>query len=180
MGHSLPAKEEKTIVFSSSSNGEKRSEVLLNLSKAIAREGNKTLLIDFDLRDAELTKLMEIDPAPGVTEAIIGNVPVENCIRKYETNLHVITSGAHSMNPLNLVSPTALEDLIMAVKDTYSFILVDTPSFRYTEDVLNLSKSATGVIFHIHLNKAWAQEVKADLRILKEKGVGILGLAIVE
>lgn len=178
--YSLPAKEDKMIVFTSSSNGEERGDVLLGLSKEIALEGNKTLLIDFDLRDSELTKLMEMDPIPGVTEAIIGSVPVEKCIRKYDTNLHVITSGAHSLNPLNLISPTTLEDLIRTVKDSYRFIFIAAPSFRYREDVLNLSKSAVGVIYNIKLNKAWVQDIKADLSSLKEKDVEVLGLSIVE
>jgi len=103
----------KTIVFTSSSMGEGKTSIVVNLAITMAQVGQKVLLLDGDLRRPIIARLFGIDQVPGFTDVILGNYEWRQVVRtvtdfmmgKFSMeeilktpgmdNLHIITSGSH-------------------------------------------------------------------------------------
>lgn len=177
---SLPGKSCKKIAMTSSSPNEDKSAVLLKLSKKMSSDGNRVLLIDCDLRNSELTKLLNVDRSPGITEIMTGSMNAENAIRQYSSNLHILTCGTRSLNPLSLLKSNELDSLLNTVDENYDFILIDVPSFNYAEETLEICKSSTGIVFLTKLKNAWKQDVVSALHMIDSYGFNILGLIVLE
>lgn len=177
---SLPGKKSKRIALTSSSLNEDKSMVVNKLSRKLSSEGYKVLLIDCDLRDSALSKHLDINISPGVTEIVTGAMNEEIVIRQYSTNLHVLTSGTHSPNPLSLLKSEELKYLLNRVDKNYDIILIDMPPFHYKEDVLAICGFSTGVIFLTKLKSAWKQDVESALNVIYSSGFSILGLIVLE
>lgn len=177
---SLPGNKCKRIVITSASPKEEKSSVLLKLSQMISDEGHKVLLIDCDLRNSGMTSLLKVNPSPGITEIMTGLMNADNVIRQTSANLHLLTCGTRSLNPLSLLKSEELSNLLNRFEENYDFIFIDMPSFDHSEDALEICKISTGVIFLTKLKTAFIQDVESALNTIYSYGFNILGLVVLE
>ncbi len=81
-----------TVVVTSPSPAEGKSLSAANLALAQAHlAGNLTLLADFDFRRPIVHTLFQIDRSPGITDFLLGKVPLHQAIKKVAgTNLYLM------------------------------------------------------------------------------------------
>ena len=95
-----------SMVVTSASPAEGKSLSAANLALAQAHlAGNTTLLADFDFRRPIVHTLFGIDRSPGITDYLLGKVPLHKAIRKIAgTNLYIMPAGEAVINPLELLN----------------------------------------------------------------------------
>ena len=106
--------------------GEGRSWLAATLAAALAELGEKTLLIDADLRSPGLHRLFGAANRQGLAEFLQSD-------RKFSPlaphpNLSLILAGHAGADPLELLSRTRLKELLAASAKKFSAIIVDTPA----------------------------------------------------
>src|SRR5579863_2360704 len=95
-----------SVVVTSPSPAEGKSLSAANLALAQAHlAGNTTLLADFDFRRPIVHTLFGVDRSPGITDYLLGKVPLHQAMRKIAgTNLYIMPAGEAVINPLELLN----------------------------------------------------------------------------
>jgi len=172
-------KKIKTVLFSSSTEGEGTSTVLINFATTLASEGSKVLLVDANLRNPSLHSLFNLEKKNGLTDLLLGKSTLEGVIKKTQTNnLSVITSGIPHSVPFSLYESNSLDSLIEEMKAQFDWVLFDSPPINSYNDSSALAAKMDGVIMVVQAEKTrWEVAQSAKQRIENDK-VKILGAVL--
>lgn len=141
-------KKLKTMVVTSSTPGEGKSTIAVNLAAIIAQSKEKVLLIDCDLRKPNIHSIIGKSNLEGLTNILVGNRVVEEVAYKCEglENLEIITSGPIPPNPAELLGSNRMKMFMAAVKEEYDMVILDTPPIGAVTDSVILSTIVDGLI----------------------------------
>ncbi|MGC8844187.1 MAG: GumC family protein, partial [bacterium] len=90
----------KILLITSSLKGEGKTLVASNLALAYSTGGAKTLLLDCDMRHPGIHHLFNLENDRGLTNVLVGEAKLEECVREVGENLFVLTSGPVPPNPV--------------------------------------------------------------------------------
>jgi capsular exopolysaccharide synthesis family protein len=118
----------KKILVTSSISGEGKSFIAANLAVSLALTGKKVVLVDMDLNNPTLSKILNVEPQAGVTEFLTGEKDPEEIIKVNEEhqNLFFIPSGSLPENPSELLSNGKVKDLIDYLENIFDLVIIDT------------------------------------------------------
>lgn len=171
-------KKVKTIVVTSSVPGEGKSTTCANLAVVMAENGYKTILIDCDQRKSSLHKLFNISNEKGLSDFLVGNIEFSEAVQKTEIpNLNMITSGTKPPNPSELVASEKMKKFIEVLKETYDYIILDTPPVIIVTDAQLISAYADGCVLVVassEVEKAAAVKAKELLKKVNAKILGVV------
>lgn len=166
----------QVLVVASAVSGEGKSTLAARLAFSCARgAGEKVLLIDGDLRAPDLHKFFEIEAAPGLGEALLGEKRPEEVIVDWGHGLHVLPAGGLTMSPHRLFSNGAFHELMAALRQDYDRIVIDVPPVLSAGESLHIAKEADGVLFCARKDVSRVPQVKMACNRLELSGARILG-----
>jgi capsular exopolysaccharide synthesis family protein len=140
----------KTLILTSSVSGEGKTMISINMATAFALGGKKTILLGLDLRKPEIHSDFELNNDKGVVNYLIGEESIEGIINTTKIpNLDLIISGPIPPNPSELLLSDNADKLIRHLKDTYDYIIIDTPPVGLVSDTLELFKYSDAIIYVI-------------------------------
>ncbi|MDC0202013.1 polysaccharide biosynthesis tyrosine autokinase [Flavobacteriales bacterium] len=136
-------KKSKVITLTSSVGSEGKTFCSSNLALIMAAAGYKTILIGADLRKPKTHENFNIDNLSGLSSYLINKSSLSDIIHKTDTdNLSVISSGPVPPNPAELLNSDRMKKLISELKETYEYIILDTPpSGLVTDSVITMKMS---------------------------------------
>jgi len=142
------AQDLKSIVITSSVGKEGKSDIAVNLAAALAKIGERVLLIDANLRNPECHKYFGEENDPGVLDILLGKRSFEETIRFTNIrNLDLLPAGEKVLGFAELLSSQLMAELIEMAKTEYDRIIVDTSSVEEGADAAVLSALCDGVLF---------------------------------
>ena len=176
----------KTILFTSSYPQEGKSFIAANTAITMAELGQKTLLIDTDLRKSVLHAHFNKNIKPGLSE-ILGTITEirnkHNMKIKYSDNdiaeefkdsvsdiismihlttidnLYLITSGSTPQNPSELLASKQMKDLTHLLKNHFDIIIFDLPPVLPVADALILATDMDMILFTIEKSRCRPDEI---------------------
>lgn len=166
----------KVIALTSTITNEGKSSVSFNLAASIAESGKKVIFIDADLRKSVLVGRYKINKAvKGFTHFLSGVNAFDEVV--YSTNvenLHVVFSGPVPPNPAELLGNKYFKTLIKQLRQTYDYVIIDTPPIGSVIDAAIVAPECDGVVMVVAageisyklVQKTKAQLEKADCKIL--------------
>ncbi|MBI5344457.1 MAG: polysaccharide biosynthesis tyrosine autokinase [Deltaproteobacteria bacterium] len=178
---STPERPPKLLLITSATPEEGKTTVSSNLAVAMAMMGEKVLLIDADMRRHNIHKVFSLDNTIGLTNAIIDPATVPACIRPVPDcpNLSVITGGALSPNPLEMLSSHHMKDILTELGKNYDRVIMDSPPLLAVADSVILAHLADAVILVAWGGKTSIGLIKRALLIISNvKDLRILGVAL--
>lgn len=144
-------KEQSTIIFTSFNPGSGKTFCILNTAISLAIKGEKTLLIDGDMRHASLSNYIDA-PETGLSNYLAKEVNSLNEIitpDKTHPNLHIIPTGTIPPNPTELLESERLTQLLEESKEKYKYIFIDCPPVDIVADTHIIERHATNCVFLI-------------------------------
>jgi len=137
----------KSLAFVSSGGGAGRSFLVANLAVVYSQLGQRTLLIDADLRNGRQDALFKLEDDRGLATVLAGR-SAEGAIRPLPQflNLSVLPAGPKPPNPVELLSGPAFRALLEEVRDKYDVILLDTPDAGTSADAQTIAARAGGAV----------------------------------
>lgn len=172
-------KKVKTIVVTSSMAGEGKSTVCANLAVVMAENGCRTILIDCDQRRSRLHKLFNISNEKGLSDLLIGSIQFSDAVQETEIpNLNIISAGTNPPNPSELVSSGKMKNFIESLKETYDYIILDTPPVVIVTDAQLLSTYADGCIIVVASAEVEKGEAVKAKELLEKVNARILGVVL--
>ncbi|PVW16443.1 polysaccharide biosynthesis tyrosine autokinase [Marixanthomonas spongiae] len=143
----------KTVLITSSVSGEGKTFTSINIASVFALSEKKTVLLGLDLRRPKIFDDFEINNKVGVVNYLIEDASLEEVIQRTKVaHLDVITSGPIPPNPSELLLGENMERLIAELKETYDYIILDTPPLGLVADALELVKYADATIYMARQN----------------------------
>ncbi len=121
---------QKALAIVSPDRGDGRSYIAANLAIVFSQLGERTLLIDADLRNPTQDKLFKLDPrGSGLSAVLSGRANGEAVVRIPSlVGLSVLPAGAVPPNPQELLSRPQFSRLIEQASKSFDAIIIDTPS----------------------------------------------------
>lgn len=166
----------RTIVLTSPGPADGKSTTVANLAITFAQQGQRTLLIDADLRRAVLDKTFGVPRSPGLTEVIIGSVPLVEAVNETQVpNLFVLGSGQFPPNPSELLGSSAMKEVLAAAKEQFDVVLFDTPPLLAVTDAAVLSTQVDGTILVVRMNSTAREAARRALSQLRAVHARVLG-----
>lgn len=159
------------ILITSSISGEGKSFISANLAVSLSLTGKKVVLVDMDLNNPTLAKILNIDSQEGVTEFLEGEKDPEEIIRHVEAheNLFFISAGAVlPQNPSELLSNGKVEELISYLDNIFDIVIMDTsPMVLVTDGYLltGLCDATLYVIRHKYTPKMLIKRIDENNHI---------------
>ncbi|MEK7376108.1 MAG: polysaccharide biosynthesis tyrosine autokinase, partial [Candidatus Margulisiibacteriota bacterium] len=169
----------KVVLFTSALQGEGKSSTVSNYAVIKAQSGKKTVLIDADMRKPMLDKLFSLERRKGLSDVLIGDIPVENVIQKTKIeNLDIVTAGIIPPNPASLLESAQMKVMLDYLSSKYDAILIDSPPLVGLPDALHLCAIADGVVLVIACGKSNRPIVKEARDILENSKAKMLGFVL--
>jgi capsular exopolysaccharide synthesis family protein len=169
----------RTLMITSPAPGEGKSTVAVNLATTFAQQGQRTLLIDADLRRSVLDETFNIPRSPGLTNVLVGSDPLEAVVRTTDVpNLSILPSGQFPPNPSELLGSAQMRALIDLAKQSFDIVLVDSPPVLAVTDAAVLSTVADGSVIVIRLGVTTREAVRRSVSQLRVVNGRILGAVL--
>ncbi|MCK6694462.1 MAG: polysaccharide biosynthesis tyrosine autokinase [Thermoanaerobaculia bacterium] len=163
-----PGNELKSIIVTSSTSGEGKSFIALNLGMTMALTGKKVLIVELDLRKPkqELYHNVERSEEGLVNYLINPKTPTYKIIRNtgLHQNLDLISSGPIPPNPGELIMSPHLRLLIDEMREKYDFIILDAPPVGRVADALQMKDLAEATMYVVRAGYTY----KGQLEIVED------------
>lgn len=168
--------EHKSMIVTSARSGQGTSHVTANLAVVFAQLGERTLLIDADLRNPRQHHLFRQKNILGLSDILAGRAGMDaiQCVTGME-NIALLTAGTVPPNPQELLGRPAFAELLNSAAKQYDVILIDTPPALDCSDAQMLSARIGGVLIvarRHHAKTADIEEVKRQVAIAGAVTVG--------
>ena len=186
----------RTLVITSSSRGEGKTTVAINLAIVMAQAGSRVLLVEGDMRVPVISQIFGIERGPGLSEVILGSHRWEEVVRtvtdvmmgkiKAEDilavpgmdNLHIITCGTIPPNPAELFSFRRTDEFISQVRERYDVVIFDSPPVLPVTDTMILGSKVDGVVMVSRVGKVGRGALKRAKVQLDGANAKVLGLVL--
>lgn len=173
-------REVKTLVITSAGPGEGKTTTAVNIAQVMAKAGDRTLIIDSDMRRPRVHKVFDIENVTkGLSNFLVGNASIEETILPTGTEtLSILPAGPIPPNPVELLNSPRLQELLKYASENYDRIIIDSPPVIAVTDAVILSRMTDGVIVATHGGHAHRDIVKRGIENLRTVGVHIFGVIL--
>ena len=169
----------RRLVVTSSSKNEGKSTTALALAINFAQMGKPVLIIDADLRNPVMHKLLQVENSRGLSNYLSGNIGALEVVHKTQVpNLFVMTTGPLPPNPVELLSSMKLLTLLSQCEDHFAHVIVDGPPVLGIADAIVLCNQVDNSVFVIESGKTRKGHAKVALKRLSQAGVHPLGVIL--
>lgn len=176
---SMPDKEIKTFLFTSSSPGEGKSTIAANTAVVFAQEGKRVLLVDADMRKPTVHYTYHVTNTIGLSNLLTRQATLEEVLKDTEIeNLQIITCGPIPPNPAELVGSQTMDRMIVDMKDKYDVIIFDAPPVLSVADAQILSNKADGTILVMSAGETEKTEILKAKEALVSSNANIIGVVL--
>ncbi len=171
-------KELKIIEVTSTVPDEGKSTVIASLGIVMAQAGKKTLLIDCDFRNPTQHKLFKIRNK-GVSDCFATGGKFEDFRQATgQEGLDLLPSGPVAPNPSELLTSVKMKKLLSELRESYDYILIDTPPVLPVTDAAALSNQVDGVVLVVASGQDKPEAVQLAKRRLEQAKAHLLGCVL--
>lgn len=148
-------REARTILVASPATGDGKSTTASNLAIAFAQAGERTLLIDCDLRNPVHHMIFESDASIGLTSVLAGEATVNQAIRPVAApGLFLLPCGPIPTNPAELLLSDPFKRMMRKLVDSFDRIIIDSPPLMSVTDARILAADADATLLVLRMNKS--------------------------
>jgi polysaccharide biosynthesis transport protein len=169
----------RTILITSCSKGEGKSTTSLSLAVTLAQMGKRVLVVDGDMRNPTLHKLLSTQSSPGLSNLLSSDVdPVTLTQSTPFEGLYLMASGPMPPNPVELLSGKRLAKLLAPSESNFDHIVIDGPPVLGIADSIVLANQAEATVFVVQAGGARKASIRGALKRLQQAGVRPLGAVL--
>ncbi|HWU82033.1 MAG TPA: chain length determinant protein tyrosine kinase EpsG [Methylophilaceae bacterium] len=145
---------EKVLAVVAANPGEGCSNLAANLAVVFSQLGERTLLIDANLREPDQRSIFNLYESRGLSDILAGRADL-GVIHKIDSlsGLSVLGAGTVPPNPQELLSRKVFGEVLRRCREQYDVILVDTYPASMTSDAQTVAARCGGALLVSRLNQ---------------------------
>jgi len=170
----------RTILMTSSTLGEGKSIIssLMGITAANLT-GEKTAIIDLDLRRPKIHEYFAINQSPGIADVLSKKSNIKSVTRGTPIpNLSIITAGKVDGSPSDIFDKADIPGLIQELKFYFDTIILDSPPLIPVSDPMLIADQVDGVIVVIKGGSTPREVVSRAINLINNSGVNLLGVIL--
>ncbi len=166
----------KIIALTSALPGEGKTTTALGLARTMALNGGRTILVDADVRRAQLRQITTVNPGPGIVELLHGDAKLEEAIQPSGLeNLDQIIVQKPYFSSENLFGNDLMSKFLDQLTERYETVILDLPPLVGLADGRFLAALADAVVLVIKWDATPAQAINSAASWLKSDGANLVG-----
>lgn len=170
--------DQRVLHITSPDPAEGKSLIAACLGIAMAQAGQKTLIIDADMRKPRQDQLFEEGNSRGLADLLAGNKGGDAIVATEQAGLDLLPSGPSPENPAELLSSLAFEALLAKFRSKYDRIIVDSPPILPVADARILGKKCDFSLVVTRIDKSTIKRATQARSDLAKLGANILGCVV--
>lgn len=172
---------DKVVLMTSSTSGEGKSFISVNLAASLAILGKKVLLVGMDIRKPKLAEYLDLHPQFGLTQYLSSDsIALDSIISPVESvaGLDVITAGPVPPNPAELLESDKIDRLFEQLRSMYDYIIVDTAPVGMVSDTFTLARISDATVYVCRVNHTPLTDLRFIEEIYEEKRLKKLSVVV--
>ena len=172
----FPDNPPQIVLITSSVPGEGKSTIASSLATVQSLAGQRTLLIDADIRRPGCHKLCGVDKEPGLTNLLAEEVGLNDVLATSEwSSLQIIPAGMPTTHATNMLGSKKMAALLEELRSRFDLIVIDSPPLMAAADARILSRQADATVLAVRWGSTRRQAVKMSARQLISAGAKLAG-----
>ncbi len=170
----------RTLQITSPVSGEGKTTTLVNLAVALAKAGQRVVLVDCDLRRPRIHEFFGLDPEVGFTSVLVGDASLSSALQRVPgvANLLVLTAGPIPPNPSELLSGRRTIEILATLQADADVVLIDSPPVLPVSDAAALSTRVDGTLVVVNANTTTRKQLVRTLDLLRQVEAAVVGIVL--
>lgn len=168
------------VAIVSPERGDGRSFICANLAVVLSQLGERTLLVDANMRTPQQHRLFGLEGRAGLSSVLAGLAEVPSVLIPIPglKGLTVLPAGPTPPNPQELLGGAAFSRLTEQLKQQFDVVIFDTPPANQNADYQAVAGRARGAVLVCRQGVTSVNKMQAVLRPLEGSGVTTVGAVL--
>lgn len=168
--------ERRGLAIASAGHGEGRSYLAANLAIVFSQLGERTLLIDANLRTPKQHKLFNLGGRTGLSDMLVGRAGSEAVVGITALrDLSVLPAGTLPPNPQELLGRHQFSSLLRSMSENFDVVIIDTPAASAYADAHTVAVRAGAALLVARHGLSSVPQMAKLTQGLRDYGVKVLG-----
>ena len=167
----------KVYLVTSACENEGKTTVAVNIALSLAQNGKNVLLVDADLRNPSVNKLLALPSYDsGFSDVITGSAVITDAVKFINSfNIYVLCDYVPVANPSELLSTKATEDIINGLRDEFDYIIIDTAPASLVTDTAVISGFSDAAVMVVREDFAPFSKICESISDIDSNGSEVIG-----
>ena len=166
----------RSLLITSALSGEGKTTSAYSLARNIAQLGKRVLLVDGDLRNPSLHKLLGLPSDMGLSNLLSNAAEFDQVVKQTKNEgLSVIVAGPLPPNPAELLAGPPLEAMLAAAYERFDQVIIDGPPVMGLADAPILGHVAQATVLVVHAGKTSLGSAQLALKRLRFAQARLIG-----
>ncbi len=171
--------QSKVVAITSAMPGEGKTTMSLGLARVAAIGGQRTIIVDCDVRMRSLNKMLGIDPKEGVQQVLAGEIAWKAAVGCDEASgAHVLPAAAGQAPTKDVFGTGAMESLIAELAEEYDLVVLDCAPVFAVADTRLIASLADTVVVTARARRTSSRALIGALSQLELAGAQVLGVVL--
>jgi capsular exopolysaccharide synthesis family protein len=177
---SKTGKAAKILVVTSALPQEGKTTTSVNLAVVLAQQGARVLLIEADMRRADISNVFGFEPEVGLSTVLQRRTLVEAALRKIPgvDKLMLLPAGPAPIYPSELLGSSAMKEMLFDLRQDFDHIVIDTPPVLSVTDPVLLSAMADVTLLVTRAGTTSKVNLRRVRDILSQVDARLLGVVL--
>jgi capsular exopolysaccharide synthesis family protein len=170
----------RTLQVTSPSASEGKTTTLANLGVALARAGQRVVIVCCDLRRPRIHDFFGLSNSIGFTTVLLGDASLMRAVQPVDgtDRLSILSSGPLPPNPSELLSSTRAIEVLTALQGEFDMVLVDCPPVLPVTDAAVLSARVDATLLVATADVTTRREVSRAIELLHQVDAPLVGTVL--
>lgn len=176
---SMTSEHAQVIAITSALPGEGKTVMSCCLAHVLAQGGQRTLLIDCDMRRKGISRLLDVGPdQPGLIEILEGSAPFDIDHLAHDRMLCVIPLGSNAADSERLITGHEFAELLNALREKFDRIVLDLPPVLPIAATRTLATRADAVVLVAKWRETSSFAIRTARARLPKDLINVVGVAL--
>jgi capsular exopolysaccharide synthesis family protein len=169
----------RMLAVTSAVPGDGKTTFTTNFAATLAAAGNRTLLIDADLRRGNIHNYFEQPLEGGLSEVLDGRLGLEEAIHETQVqNLWLMRAGERPSNPSELLLGAKTKQLIEELRGRFDYVVFDCPPLTAIDDTFSIAAYLDGLLFVVRAGRTSIRFARLAINTIRQRGAPLVGLVV--